>query len=99
MVVAMAGDEADLVADSQPVGGARNLKPSVLVGGALVGGGGLVADNGWAGIEGERLEAGVDDRAVQGRAAHHRRPDKEARHERLGRRAVAVEIAAIVRVP
>jgi hypothetical protein len=35
-----------------------------------------VADEQRAGIEGQRLEAGVDDRAVLGRAAHHRRPDK-----------------------
>ena len=42
----------------------------MLVGGALVGGGGLVADERRARIEGQRLEAGVDDRAVLGRAAH-----------------------------
>jgi hypothetical protein len=40
----VAGDEADLVADLQPVGGARDVEPAVLVGGALVGGGGLVPD-------------------------------------------------------
>jgi hypothetical protein len=38
--VAMAGDEADLVADVGPVGGARDAEPAVLVGGALAGGGG-----------------------------------------------------------
>jgi hypothetical protein len=69
----------------------------MLVGDALVGRGGLVADERRARIEGERLEAGVDDRAVLGRAAHHRRPDEEARLEGPGRGAVAVEIAAIVR--
>jgi hypothetical protein len=42
----VAGDEADLVADLQPVGGARDVEPAVLVGGALVGGGGLVPDEG-----------------------------------------------------
>src|SRR5207253_4780260 len=42
--------------------------------------------------------AGVDDGAVLGRAAHHRCPNKEARLEGLGRAAVAVEIAAVVRV-
>jgi hypothetical protein len=41
--VAMAGDEADLVADAQAVGGGRNGEPAALVGGALVGCGGLVA--------------------------------------------------------
>ena len=41
-------------------------------------------------IEGQCLEAGVDDGAVRGRAAHYRRPDKEARLEGLGRLAVAV---------
>jgi hypothetical protein len=40
----MAGDEADLVADLEPVGGAGDAEAAVLVGGALVGGGGLVAD-------------------------------------------------------
>ena len=45
--------------------------------------------SGGAGIEGERLQAGVDDGAVLGRAAHHRRPDEEARVEGLGRGAVA----------
>src|SRR5215469_10251891 len=35
--VAMAGHELDLVADLQPVGGARYRQPPVLVGGALVG--------------------------------------------------------------
>jgi hypothetical protein len=33
--------------------------------------------------------------AVLGRAAHHRRSHEEARLERLGRGAVAVEVAAI----
>ena len=42
--VAMAGDEADLVADAEAVGGACDAEAAVLVGGALVGGGGLVAD-------------------------------------------------------
>jgi len=40
----MAGDEADLVADLETVGGARDAEPSVLVGGTLGGGGGFVAD-------------------------------------------------------
>ena len=40
----MPGDEADLVAELEPVGGARDAEAAVLVGGALVGGGGLVAD-------------------------------------------------------
>src|SRR5262249_31821439 len=62
--VAVAGDEAQLVADIEPVGGARNAEPAVLVGGALVGGGRLVADERRAGIEGERLQARIDDRAV-----------------------------------
>jgi hypothetical protein len=96
--VAMAGDEADLVADLEPVGGARDAEPAVLVGGALVGGGGLVADDRRAGVESDRLEAGVDDRTVLGRVAHHRRPDEEARLEGLGRGAVAVEIAAVIGV-
>src|SRR6266446_5338427 len=96
--VAMAGDEADLVAEGEAVGGGRDREPAVLVGGALVGRGGLVADERRAGVESERLEAGVDDRAVLGRAAHHRRPDKEARLEGFGRRAVAVEIAAVIGV-
>src|SRR5438552_16355794 len=80
---AMAGDEADFVAEPEAVGGARDAEAAVLVGGALVGGGGFVAHQRWAGVEGERLQAGVDDRAVLGRAAHHRRPYEEARLERL----------------
>ena len=70
----------------------------MFVGGALVGRGGLVADQRRTGIEGERLEAGVDDGAVLGRAAHRRRPDEEARLEGLGRGAVMVEIAAVIGV-
>ena len=50
--VAMAGDQPDLVAEPQPVGGGRNGEPSVLVGSALVGRGGLVADQWRARIEG-----------------------------------------------
>jgi hypothetical protein len=50
--VAMAGHEADLVADPETVGGARNAEAAVL-GGALVGGGGLVADERRARVEGE----------------------------------------------
>jgi hypothetical protein len=42
----MAGDEADLVAEPEAVGGARDAEAAVLVGGALVGRGGLVADEG-----------------------------------------------------
>ena len=72
--VAMAGDEADLVADLETVGGARDAEPSVLVGGALGGGGGFVADERGTRVEGERPEAGIDDCAVLGRAVHHRRP-------------------------
>jgi hypothetical protein len=52
--VAMAGDEADLVADLEAVGGARDAEAAVLVGGALVGGGGLVADERRTRAEGER---------------------------------------------
>jgi hypothetical protein len=57
----------------------------VLVRGALVGRGGLVADERRAGIEGERIEAGVDDRTVRGWADRRRRPDEEARLEGPGR--------------
>ena len=63
-----------------------------------MGGDGLVADERRARVEGERFEAGVDDDAVLGRAAHHRRPDEKARLEGPGRLAVAVEVATIVRV-
>ena len=40
----MAGDEADLVAEAKAVGGALDAEAAVLVGGALVAGGGFVAD-------------------------------------------------------
>jgi hypothetical protein len=89
--VAVAGDQADLVAEPEPVGGGRDGDASVLVRGALVGRGGLVADERRARIEGRRLKAGVDDGTVLGRAAHHRRPHEKARLEGLGRRAVAVQ--------
>src|SRR6266478_7156284 len=91
--VAVAGDQPNLVAEPEPVGGGRDGEATVLVGGALVGRGGLVADERRAGVESERLEAGVDDRAVLRRAAHHRRPDEEARLEGLGRLAGAVAVA------
>src|SRR6202035_4886551 len=75
-----------------------DAEPSMLVGGALVGGGGLVADERRARVEGERLQAGVDDRALVGWAAHHCRPHEEAPLAGLGWRAVAVEVAAVVGV-
>ena len=65
----MARDQAQLVAEPEAVGGGRDGEPAVLVGGALIGRGGLVADQRRARIEGERLEAGVDDGAVPRRAA------------------------------
>ena len=49
--VAVAGDQPDLVAEPEPIGGGRKGEPSVLVGGALVGRGGLVADERRARIE------------------------------------------------
>src|SRR5271166_2530684 len=88
--VAVAGDQPDLVAEPEPVGGGGDGKPSMLVGGALVGRGGLVADERRPRIEGERLEPGVDDRPVLGRPAHHRRPDEETRLE--GREGAAVAV-------
>jgi hypothetical protein len=57
----VAGDQADLVAEPEAVGGGRDGQAAVFVGGALVSGGGLVADERRAGIEGQRLETGVDD--------------------------------------
>src|SRR5690242_5541120 len=56
--VAVAGDEADLVAEAEAVGGACDAEAAVFVGGALVGGGGFVADEGRARVEGERLQSG-----------------------------------------
>ena len=52
----MAGDQADLVAEREAVGGGGDREPAVLVGGALVGRGGLVADERRARIEGQRLQ-------------------------------------------
>ena len=93
----MAGDEADLAADPEAVGGAPDAEAAVLVGGVLGGGGGLVADERGR-VKGERLQAGGDDGAVLGRPAHHRRPHEKARLEGLGRGAVAAEIAAVIGV-
>jgi hypothetical protein len=53
--VAVAGDHADLVAEPEAVGGGRDGEPSVLVGGALVGGGGLVANERRAGTKANAL--------------------------------------------
>jgi hypothetical protein len=91
--VAVAGDQAHLVADPQPVGVARDAEAAVLVRGALIGRRGLVADERRSGIESERLEASVDDGTVRGWAAHRRRPDEAARLERFGRLAVVVAVA------
>jgi len=96
--VAMAGDQPDLVAEPEPIGGGRNGEPSMLVGAALVGRGGLVADERWPRIEGGRLQAGIDDRTVLGRAVRHRRPHEKARLEGREGLAVAVAIAPVVRV-
>src|SRR6266436_4921365 len=46
--VAVAGDQADLVAEREAVRGGRDGEPAVLVGGALAGRGGLVANQRWA---------------------------------------------------
>ena len=43
-------------------------------------------------IKGQRLQAGIDDRAVPSRAAHHRRPHIKARLESLVRLAVVVAV-------
>ena len=60
--------------------------------GTLVASGGLVADDRRPRIKGQRLQASIDDRAVLGRAAHHRRPHIKARLEGLGRLAVVVAV-------
>src|SRR6516164_2778778 len=57
--VAVARDQPDLVAEPEPVGGGRDGEPAVLVGGALVGRGGLVADQRRARIEGQSFSAGI----------------------------------------
>ena len=64
--VAVAGDQTELVAEREAVGGGCDGEAAVLVEVAVVGGGGLVADKRRTGIEGERLEAGVDDRTAPG---------------------------------
>jgi hypothetical protein len=56
LTVAVARDQPDLVAEAEPVGGGGDGEPAVLVGGALIGGGGLVADERRTRIEGERLQ-------------------------------------------
>jgi hypothetical protein len=62
--VAMARDAGHLVADIEPVGGAGDGEPAVLVRGALVTRGGLVADERRAAVEGERLGRPSTQRAV-----------------------------------
>ena len=94
----MAGDQPDLVAEPQPIGGGRNREPSVLVRRTLVCRGRLVADQRRPRVERQSLEAGVDDCAVLGRAAHHRRPHKKAWLEGLGRLAVTVAVPPIIGV-
>ena len=90
--------QLDLVADPQPIGRARDREPAVLVGGALVGRGRLVPDSRRPRVEGQRLQPGIDDGALLGRAAHDRRPHEQARLESVDRRPVAVEIAAVIGV-
>jgi len=68
------------------------------VGTAVLGCGGLVADERLAGVEGERLQAGIDDRPVLRWAAHHRRPNEKARLEGREWPAVAVAIASVISV-
>jgi hypothetical protein len=53
--VAMTGDQPDLVAEPESVGGGRDGEAAVLVGGALVGRGRFVADQRRARVEGQRL--------------------------------------------
>ena len=43
--LAVAGDQADFVAEAEPVGGGGEDEAAVVVGGAFVSGGGLVADH------------------------------------------------------
>ena len=64
----------------------------MLVGGALVSRGGLVADDRRPRIKGQSLQASIDDRAVPSRAAHHRRPHVKARLESLVRLAVVLAV-------
>jgi RimJ/RimL family protein N-acetyltransferase len=56
----MARDEADLVADLQAVGGVGNTEAAMLVGDALVRGGGVVADQRRARVKGQRLQSAVE---------------------------------------
>jgi hypothetical protein len=79
----VAGNQPDLAAEAKPVGRGRDGEPAVLVGGALLGRGGLVADQRRSGIEGQRLEAGVDDRPVLAR-----RLITVAQTKRLGSKAL-----------
>jgi hypothetical protein len=65
--VAVAGDQADLIAEPEPVGGGRNREPAVLVAGALIGRGGLVTYQRRPRVERQRLEAGIDNGTVPGR--------------------------------
>jgi fluoroacetyl-CoA thioesterase len=53
------------------------------VGTAVLGRGGLAADERLARVERARLEAGVDDRAVLRRVAYYGRPDEKTRLEGL----------------
>jgi hypothetical protein len=54
-----------------------------------------LSDDGRPRIEGQCLDAAIDDCTVFGRPTNHRRPDQEARLESLGRLAVAVKIAVL----
>ena len=89
-----------LVADVEAGRGAPNAESSVLVGGALIGGGGLVAHERRAGIEGESLGR------VSTRSGHSRfltvrallpqssRPNQPNYDVRRGGRARALRIAS-----
>src|SRR5438067_2552066 len=96
--VAMARHKLDLVAELQPVRRGLDRETAVLVRSALINGGGFVPHIRRPGIESERLQARIDNRAVLGRPAHYRRPHEEARLEGMRRLAVAVEITAVIGV-
>jgi hypothetical protein len=76
----------DLAADGQPVGDAGNSEAAVFVGGALIGGGGLVS--------GERLQSGVNDGAIFGRTVHHRRTRRRGSARALVRAPSRSQVAA-----
>src|ERR1700719_3944540 len=95
--VAVPRDEPDLFAEHEAMI-AADIEPAMLVGRPRVSYAVAARDQRHAGIDAQRLEAGVDDRAVRRRRAHDGGEQEQRVLEFGNGFAVAIEVASIVRV-